>query len=271
MKIWITAVAAVAAIGAHAITYEFNETEFQTIGDGNSINQSSSWGGNPENILANTATTGELLLNTSDSQWRYSRNSGDTFSTANLGDIFESSITFKFTSTATNTAAGAGSTRTSKRLVGVGGDGGGTTADVMGWLCRSWDNSDDGKYSLGLTDNDDNKVIFNGTDIGITGLGNDVSDSLKLTTTLTRGTTGWDLLTVLENIDSSFTTSYSANGIGDLTDTLVGAVAGGQNDANSVTMDRTVSQMTVIPEPATLGLITAFGGGILIIRRRFMI
>ena len=30
-------------------------------------------------------------------------------------------------------------------------------------------------------------------------------------------------------------------------------------------------QVTAIPEPATLGLLGAFGGGILFIRRRFMI
>jgi len=41
-------------------------------------------------------------------------------------------------------------------------------------------------------------------------------------------------------------------------------VANGTNDLNFYV------QGTVIPEPATLGLVAAFGGGILLIRRRFM-
>ncbi len=63
-----------------------------------------------------------------------------------------------------------------------------------------------------------------------------------------------------------------------------GDLAGGQNVlstfADSVGVECTVDrlsingvdlQVTAIPEPASLGLIAAFGGGILFIRRRFMI
>lgn len=40
--------------------------------------------------------------------------------------------------------------------------------------------------------------------------------------------------------------------------------------AGTTTLDFSEASVSVIPEPATLGLIAAFGGGILFIRRRFM-
>jgi hypothetical protein len=46
-----------------------------------------------------------------------------------------------------------------------------------------------------------------------------------------------------------------------------------ENTANNSQWDVANGSMTldVIPEPATLGLVAAFGGGIVFIRRRFMI
>lgn len=52
--------------------------------------------------------------------------------------------------------------------------------------------------------------------------------------------------------------------------TLFGA-DNGDNATNGAYMDGVTLATTVIPEPATLGLVAAFGAGILFIRRRFMI
>lgn len=50
---------------------------------------------------------------------------------------------------------------------------------------------------------------------------------------------------------------------------LTAEVAASNNDAHAVAWDNV--SLTVIPEPATMGLVCLFGGSVLFIRRRFMI
>ena len=53
---------------------------------------------------------------------------------------------------------------------------------------------------------------------------------------------------------------------------VVSSLAGVKDDdSNYIAFDNTSLEVTVIPEPATLGMVVAFGAGILFIRRRFML
>ncbi|MDF7823617.1 autotransporter-associated beta strand repeat-containing protein [Pontiellaceae bacterium B12227] len=93
---------------------------------------------------------------------------------------------------------------------------------------------------------------------------NDGGDTLTAGGTLVFDTDGYtavldDTFTVFENW-GDFAGSFSD---------IQGADLGGglSLDTSDLLVDGTV---TVIPEPATMGLVVAFGGGILLIRRRFM-
>jgi hypothetical protein len=252
MKKWITGLTVLAAVfSAQATTIDFNEAAYSTAGDGAALSSLADWTGNPDNVLADTTGDGCVLLATGSTAWKYNTYSAEAISTANAGDSITTTIQFTFDSTATgtgNTGVGA-----SKRIVAVGS----SVDNMYGWLCRSWDSSVDGKYALGYNDdNDPNKVILDGSDIGIDSLTVQTSDLLQLTTTLTReaGDT-WAMDIVLQNLDTAFTTSYHATGLGVAVDSMIGAFGTGQSDANSSVTARTITSFEVIPEPATISML----------------
>lgn len=267
MKKWTIVFTVLAALfSAQASLINFNESAYSTAGDGAALVSVDGWTGNAENVLTNTTTTGAVLLGTDNSAWKYNTYATEVFDMATVGDSFTTTIQFTFDSTATNAAAGGATTRASKRLIAVGS----SADDMYGCLCRSWDRSADGAYALGYDDdNDPNKVVFNGEDIGIDGLGVYTSDLLQMSTTLTReaGDT-WAMSVVLLNLDTAFTISYSTNGIEATKESMSGSFGVGQADSNSSVTARTVTSFEVIPEPATIGML-GLGALITLLVRRF--
>ncbi len=96
-------------------------------------------------------------------------------------------------------------------------------------------------------------------------LANDGGDILSAGGTLVFDTTGYTA-----TLDDTFTVFTNWGGFAGSFDSISGTDLGDglSLDTTNLLVDGTV---TVIPEPATLGLLAAFGGGIMFVRRRFMI
>ncbi len=120
---------------------------------------------------------------------------------------------------------------------------------------------------------------FTPASIGITHGSDTLSDLLTLSIAATAGATinDWIVVGTLYNeTTASQVFQYTLNGVdfaAAIGSTVYGGFGGGQSDANQNIANRTASSFTfesTIPEPATLGMVAAFGGTILFIRRRFM-
>ena len=94
---------------------------------------------------------------------------------------------------------------------------------------------------------------------------NDGEDTLTAGGTLVFDTTGYTA-----NLGDSFTVFENWGGFDSSFDSISGTDLGGGLSLDTTTL-LTTGTITVIPEPATLGLVVAFGGAIVWIRRTFMI
>lgn len=116
-------------------------------------------------------------------------------------------------------------------------------------------------------------LVFSDDLIGIFG-GGEVTDLLELKLMLNRGVdeNDWTASASLFNMDTGLMVSETLGNAIDtpaayFNSTLYGGVFSGSSDSSLSIIDREFETFTVIPEPATLGLIGFLSTGLLVIRR----
>ena len=256
----------VMAVVAHAVVIDFTDTGTYTVGD--DLNSYANWEFTKGDGEVFITTDGAGFTNeTTDANWNIGRYTGENFtSTAALTTTAE--FRFIFSGTDVN-----------KKFFYAGGymDG----QDVSAGLKLSSVGGND-QFAVGVGGNNinDHSANFGMGVLGFSAMGQ-TSDWLRVTTSIawqsndSTTTSVWSVDTTLFNIVSnSAVASHSTTvGVGaafDGTESAYGAMSVGQYSALG-TEELTVRNITVIPEPATLGMLSAVGAGILFIRRRFML
>ena len=273
--------------GVHASVVNFTAAEGYS-GDG------SSW---PSRLDAQTPTTGSSWVETTGgSMGRFRVDSsagtvhldGDTgFNKAIYQQALSSSMTeytvgmkFKFDRDA--------ATINSKRSVfAVELTEAATGGNRLAMQLQRQPNANSGKYRLSFWENtgsvntSGNAGWSDETVWGFADAADTTSDDLWLEMTLYRGAdaSSWMVSGLLSNLTTGASVEMGTGVVGAFdtssayfTDDLYALMNSSDKDVDGNFSNRVVDQfsVTAIPEPATLGLITAMGGAVLFIRRRFM-
>lgn len=192
-----------------------------------------------------------------DNDWDFYYYNAETFDSTAVGTVLESSITFTFDPT-----SGNGWQSLNKTGCKIG------NTTVFAYFQRAGNgNYANSEYNIKLGETTSSFIY--GSDLGFEAdTAGQTSDELTLTYTLTKTAADtWNGLVTLNNNASDFSISQSIDGITASGDSAIGFWGNGRplNDNASFT----VSEFSVIPEPATLGLVGTFGFLMLVLRRKF--
>ncbi|MDZ8120501.1 PEP-CTERM sorting domain-containing protein [Pontiella agarivorans] len=260
---------AAAVFSAQATVVSFDEAGY-TAG---ALDEQGATGGSTWNASGNTVDPtggGSVVLATGTDTWKYGVFRENLRADSGNND-FTVSQTISWTENAETGNNDAFSLLFNDTLNG--------TSTMRAYLNRSGTDS----YKLGIkTDlgEDLGGSTFSETLFGLDDLGDTTSDSIKFSFNLVAGASSndWSYTISLYNettasdigviSDSEITTSEALFTAGN----LYGGFSSSRNESTHGLTDRVITSFEVaaVPEPATLGMISAIGIGILFIRRRFM-
>ncbi|VGO12811.1 hypothetical protein PDESU_01365 [Pontiella desulfatans] len=249
------------------------------------------WGGNTI-VLDSTQTVGKFELGVDDSGTLHVQNGGNltnTLTNVTIGNNLPSSDVRDVTGTLNidsggvvyaagvlKMASGASATKT-KTLTGIASISG--TLDIASHL---WMGSGDSVRSIAIMDINNGGVVNVGGNIGLgTGNASTASGGVATLNVNNGGTLNlfqWSTTTSIQdgsvlNINEGGTVIVGGNRVSQANAYFALGKIATDLDGIEAVFDSDLNQTTIvaIPEPATIGLLAAFGGGLLLIRRRFMI
>jgi hypothetical protein len=244
------------AAAAPIFEYTFTTSDHSGWTDGAKVSAYNMWSAQNPWTITNAATTGEAILAT---DWARA----ETFHnyTAAVGETVRVVTEFAVD----GTLSGNGKLFTSIGFAEKSQTTGNAIPDVRALL----ESATDGSYTIG--DGAANVVTIGATD---------ANDWMRFTIDFTRSTTANEYnveLSVFNITDDALVGSTTFDSIstlsswGDATELQTGFRGHELGNAGADAVRIGYLSTEVIPEPATLGLITAAGGAVLFIRRRFMI